>query len=156
MRLALFQPDIPQNTGTILRFCACMKLGVDIIEPCGFVWDDRKLRRAGLDYIDHVDLKRHLNWEDFFSQRHQRIILLSTKAASSYIDFAFHANDILLFGRESAGVPDHVHEAADARLCVPMAADLRALNVAVCASMVAGEAMRQTQTFPLSPENSGP
>ena len=151
MRLALFQPDIPQNTGTILRFCACMNLGVDIIEPCGFIWDDRRLRRAGLDYIDRVDLNRHLNWENFFTHHPppQRIILCSTKATTRYTDFTFHPNDILLFGRESAGVPNHVHAAVDARLCVPMAPGLRALNVAVCASMIAGEAMRQTRTFPV-------
>lgn len=149
MRLALFQPDIPQNTGTMLRLAACMGIAVDIIEPCGFVLSDRHMRRAGMDYLDLVDLTRHASWTAF-QQAHQgaRIILLSTKAAVPYTDFAFQPDDILLMGRESAGVPDDVHQASSARLIIPMKAGVRSLNVALSAAMVVGEALRQCQGFP--------
>ena len=109
MRLALFEPDIPQNTGTLLRLAACFNLPVDIIEPCGFVFNDQKMRRAGMDYLNMVDCTRHDSWRDFYAQHQGRIILLTTKGAQSYVSFDFQESDILLLGRESAGVPDYVH-----------------------------------------------
>lgn len=148
MRLALYQPDIPQNTGTMLRLAACMGLSVDIIEPCGFVLDDKRLRRAGMDYLEGVDLTRHDSWARFLEQPPRRIVLLTTRADRPYTGFDFAPDDCLLLGRESAGVPQEVHERADARLLVPMQSGLRSLNVAVCAAMVVGEALRQTDGFP--------
>lgn len=148
MRLALYQPDIPQNTGAVLRLAACAAVGVDIIEPCGFVWSDKRMRRAGMDYLDRVDVVRHRSWRGFLEARDCRLILLTTRGASPYADFGFDARDILLFGRESAGVPQEVHDAVDARLAIPMAPGLRSLNVALAAAMVLGEALRQTGGFP--------
>ena len=150
MRLALYQPDIPQNTGTILRLCACLGLAVDVIGPTGFEMSDRSLRRAGLDYLDHVDLTRHQSWEAFQAARSaitpaSRLILLTSHGAVPYTDFSFTASDVLLLGRESAGVPDLVHAAVDARLKIPMHGGLRSLNIAVAAAMVVGEALRQTR-----------
>lgn len=149
MRLALFQPDIPQNTGTMLRFAACMGFAVDIIEPCGFVLNDKRLRRAGMDYLEGVDLTRHSSWENFLETPPSRIVLLTTKADTPYTDFDFASDDCLLVGRESAGVPPEVHDRADARVIVPMTSGVRSLNVAVSAAMVAGEALRQTGGFPV-------
>ncbi len=144
MRLALYQPDIPQNTGAMLRLGACLGIGLDIIEPCGFVWDDKKLRRVAMDYIDHLNYARHSSWQAFLDQvGSRRIILLTTKAATPYTSFAFRSDDILMVGRESAGVPDAVHDRADGRVIIPMAAGLRSLNVAMAAAMVVGEALRQ-------------
>ena len=146
LRLALYQPDIPGNTGTILRLAACLGFAVDIIEPAGFDISDRNLRRAGMDYIAAATLTRHVNWERFEEWRRatgRRLVLASTKASGRYTDFAFRPDDILLFGRESAGVPDHVHERSDARVLVPMVEGQRSINVAVCAAMIVGEAMRQ-------------
>ncbi|MGE4219997.1 MAG: tRNA (cytidine(34)-2'-O)-methyltransferase [Alphaproteobacteria bacterium] len=148
MRLALYQPDIPQNAGTILRLGACMGVGVDVIEPCGFVWSDRHLRRAGMDYLDRADLRRHVSWEAFRAAPHGRLVLLTVRADMPYTDFAFAPGDTLLLGRESAGVPDAVHAAAEVRLCVPMRSGLRSINVALAAAMVLGEALRQTGGFP--------
>ena len=150
MRLALYQPDIPQNTGTILRLAACLDVPVDIILPAGFDVSDRKLRRAGLDYLDHVVLKRHDDWAAFNATRHaegQRLVLLTTKGAVAHIDFAFQPRDTLLLGRESSGVPDFVHAAADAHVRIPMQGGLRSLNIAVAAALVLGEALRQTGGF---------
>ncbi len=150
MRLALYEPDIPQNTGTILRMAACLGVGVDIIEPCGFVFGDRQMRRAGMDYMDQVSLQKHDSWQQFQNSRidsQGRLVLMTTHGLCSYNDFQFHADDILLFGRESAGVPDSVHEAADERLRIPMKPEMRSLNVAVSAAMVLGEALRQTNGF---------
>ncbi|WP_454850198.1 tRNA (cytidine(34)-2'-O)-methyltransferase [Rhizobium binxianense] len=147
LRLALYQPDIPGNTGTILRLAACLGFAVDIIEPAGFDISDRNLRRAGMDYIAAAALTRHVSWERFEEWRREtgrRLVLASTKASGRYTDFAFRPDDILLFGRESAGVPDHVHERSDARVLVPMVEGQRSINVAVCAAMIVGEAMRQT------------
>ncbi|MCX8996591.1 tRNA (cytidine(34)-2'-O)-methyltransferase [Rhizobiaceae bacterium BDR2-2] len=147
LRIALYQPDIPGNAGTILRLGACLGIGVDIIEPAGFVLSDANLRRAGMDYIAKAALTRHVSWKTFEEWRAptaRRIVLASTKAALPYTDFAFRADDILLFGRESAGVPDDVHEKADARILIPMQPGQRSLNVAVSAAMIAGEALRQT------------
>ena len=144
MRLALYQPDIPQNTGAVLRLAACMGVGADIIEPCGFVWSDRQLRRAGMDYLDRVSLTRHESWAAFLRQRAGpgRLILLTTRGSIAHTEFAFGADDTLLLGRESAGVPDDVHAAADARIRVPLAAGARSLNVALATR--AGPAPTQT------------
>ncbi len=144
LRLALYQPDIPQNTGTLLRLGACLGVGIDIIEPCGFVWDDKRLRRAAMDYVDLLDYQRHSSWSAFQEQiQGRRLVLLSTKAAMPYTDFAFRPDDLLMVGRESAGVPDDVHARADARLLIPMVPAARSINVAVSAAMVLGEALRQ-------------
>ena len=148
MRLALYQPDIPQNTGAILRLAACAAVGVDIIEPCGFVWSDTRLRRAGMDYLDRVDVVRHQSWRRFREIRDRRLVLVTTGGAVPYTAFQFDARDTLLFGRESAGAPREVHDAVDARLAIPMAPGLRSLNVALAAAMVLGEALRQTDGFP--------
>jgi tRNA (cytidine/uridine-2'-O-)-methyltransferase len=146
LTLALFQPDIPQNTGTILRLCACLGIGAVIIEPAGFPVTDRAFHRAGMDYLDQVELERLPSWAAFEAWRHEarrRLVLLSTKASLPYTAFSFETGDILLLGRESAGVPEAVHAAADARLCIPLVGAMRSLNVAVAAAMVAGEALRQ-------------
>ena len=148
LRIALYQPDIPGNTGTILRLAACLGLGVDIIEPAGFDISDRNLKRAGMDYLAAVTLTRHVNWERFETWRQEcgrRLVLASTKAAQRYTDFAYCDDDILLFGRESAGVPEHVHERADGRILIPMVEGQRSINVAMSAAMISGEALRQTQ-----------
>lgn len=143
--LALYQPDIPQNAGAAIRLCACLGMGLRVIEPCGFPWDDRKIRTAAMDYIDRLTLTRHASWESFRRDTAgRRIVLLTTKTDISYYDFAFRHGDILLLGRESAGVPADVHEAADTRLTVPMAPGMRSLNVINAAAMVAGETLRQT------------
>ncbi|MEQ8331952.1 tRNA (cytidine(34)-2'-O)-methyltransferase [Nisaea sp.] len=145
MRIALYQPDIPQNTGTILRLAACFGVSVDIIEPCGFALSDARMRRAGMDYIDHVDWIRHSSWERFLEQRTPgRLVLLTTKADQSLQKFVFEKGDTLLFGRESTGVPADVHDHADARIAIPMRKGLRSLNLAVCASIATWEALCQT------------
>ena len=156
MRLALYEPDIPQNAGSLLRLGACLGIGVDIIEPCGFLLSDRNFRRAGMDYLQHADIRRHASWARFrdnFSASaranvHGRLVLLTTRGLTAYTDFAFGAEDTLMVGRESAGVPDDVHAAADARLVIPLLPGLRSLNVAQAAAMVLGEALRQTGGFP--------
>jgi len=147
MQIALFQPDIPQNTGTILRLCACLDVAAHIIEPAGFPVSDRHFRRAGMDYLDQVTIARHDSWSKFEQwrmDRGYRLILFTTKAAQSYLDYRYSATDILLFGRESAGVTDAVAMAADARLVIPIKPGLRSLNVAMSAAMALGEALRQT------------
>ncbi len=146
LRIALYEPDIPQNTGTVLRLCACLGIDAHIIEPAGFPASDRAFRRAGMDYLDAVALVRHRSWREFEAWRRQerhRLVLLTTAATISYLDCRFGADDILLFGRETVGVPKEVHTAADARLVIPMRPGLRSLNVALAAAMVAGEALRQ-------------
>ncbi|MFQ5533929.1 MAG: tRNA (cytidine(34)-2'-O)-methyltransferase [Sphingomonadales bacterium] len=147
MRLALFEPDIPPNAGTLIRLGACLGAPVDIIEPCGFAWSDKTLRRAGLDYFTIAEVTRHLSWPDFVEARAagSRIILLTTKTNLAYTDFAFRPDDILLVGRESKGAPAEVHEGVDARITVPMVEQARSLNVAVAAAMVLGEALRQVR-----------
>lgn len=152
MRIALFQPDIPQNTGTILRLCACLGVEAHIIEPAGFPTSDRAFRRAGMDYLDQVQLVRHASFATFDAWRREgqyRLLLFSTKAAQSYLEHAYRKDDILLFGRESAGVTDEVFTSADARLLIPMRPGLRSINVAAAAAMALGEAMRQTGAPPL-------
>ena len=149
MRLALFEPDIPQNTGAVLRLGACCGVPVDLIEPFGFLWEDRRLKRAGLDYLAAVDFARHSSWARFCAAREEgRLVLMTTRGAIPYHCFAFRADDTLLFGRESSGVPDAVHEAAAARLVIPLRPGLRSLNVALAAAMVLGEALRQTGQMP--------
>lgn len=152
MRLALYQPDIPQNTGTILRLAACLGVPVDIVGPAGFDISDRNLRRAAMDYIDHVNLTRHLSWDRFQAARNARepgrLVLLSSKAAHRLTDFHFADSDTLLLGRESAGVPDAVRGACDIAVSIPMKQQLRSLNVAVAAAMVLAEALRQTGGYP--------
>ncbi|MDF2095905.1 tRNA (cytidine(34)-2'-O)-methyltransferase [Aquibaculum arenosum] len=148
MRLALYQPDIPQNCGTLLRLAACLAVPVDLIEPFGFLWDDKRLRRAGLDYAVLASVTRHSSWDAFLNARAQRLVLLTTAGTTSYTDFAYRADDILLLGRESAGAPESVHAAADARLVIPLSPGFRSLNVAVAGAMVLGEALRQTAGFP--------
>lgn len=147
MRLALYEPDIPQNTGTLLRLAACFNLPVDIIEPCGFIFDDKRMRRAGMDYLNIVDYTRHDSWEKFYAQHKGRIVLLTTKGAEPHHRFQFQESDILLLGRESAGVPDNVHHAADTRLRIPMRADTRSINVAMAGAIVLSEALHQTGHF---------
>jgi tRNA (cytidine/uridine-2'-O-)-methyltransferase len=152
MRLALYEPDIPQNTGTILRLAACLGVPVDVIGPTGFDLTDRALRRAGLDYLEHVDLARHESFAAFDAARRSaraRLVLLTTRGETHYTDFAFAREDTLLLGRESAGVPPSVQATADARVRIPMRTGLRSLNIAVAAAMVLGEALRQTNGFPL-------
>ena len=149
MRLALFEPDIPQNAGALLRLGACLGVPVDIIEPCGFLFSNAQLRRSGMDYLDLADCKRHASWEKYLSACESgRILLLSSKASQAYTQFAFAQNDTILLGRESAGVPDAVHARADARLRIPMKSGLRSINVAQAGAMVVGEALRQTGNFP--------
>ena len=146
LRIALYQPDIAGNTGTILRMAACLDLAVDIIEPAGFDMSDRALKRAGMDYLEIAALTRHLDFarfEDWRRGQGRRLVLFSTKAMLAYTKFAFADRDVLLFGRESAGVPDHVRDAADAVLLIPMPGGGRSLNVALAAAMVVGEAIRQ-------------
>ena len=148
MQVALYEPDIAQNTGTILRLCACLGVTAHIIEPAGFPVSDRAFRRAGMDYLDQVTLTRHSSWDAFAQWRRAarlRLVLFTTRAAVSYLDHAFGTADVLLFGRESSGVPDAVHAAADARLTIPIRPGLRSLNVAMACAMVVGEALRQTR-----------
>jgi tRNA (cytidine/uridine-2'-O-)-methyltransferase len=149
MRLALFEPDIPQNAGALLRLDACLGITVDIIEPCGFVFSDPQLRRAGMDYLALADMVRHASWQTYLAAGVSgRIVLVSSKASQLYTDFAYADDDTILLGRESAGVPAFVHARADARLLIPMKSGLRSLNVAQAGAMVLGEALRQTGMFP--------
>jgi tRNA (cytidine/uridine-2'-O-)-methyltransferase len=151
MRIALYEPDIPQNTGTILRLAACLGVEAHIVEPAGFPTTDRAFRRAGMDYLDQVTIVRHASFPAFEDWRRTagvRLLLFTTAAAGSYLEHAYRPDDVLMFGRESAGVPEPVHRAADARLRVPMLAGLRSINVAMVAAMALSEAMRQTNGFP--------
>jgi len=150
MRIALYQPDIAQNTGTILRLAACLNVAVHIIEPAGFDISERALRRAALDYFDKVDLKRHATFADFkqeIERTGRRLILLTTRAETAYQNIVYKETDVILAGRESAGVPEDVHASVNQRVRIPMRPDLRSLNVAVSMAMVVGEALRQTQGF---------
>ena len=154
MRLALFQPDIPQNTGTLLRLGTCLDLAIDIIEPCGFVFNDKAMRRAGMDYLDMSNCRRHDSWQAFLRYRvehgeeYGQLVLMTTKGSIPYTKFNFLPNDIILMGRESAGVPEEVHQTADARIVIPMNEKARSINMAVSAAMAVGEALRQTELFP--------
>lgn len=145
IRVALYQPDIPQNVGAMMRLCACTGTGLDIIEPCGFPWDERKIRQSGLDYADMATYRRHNSWEKFRAETAgKRLVLMTTKASLPYTQFAFSENDILLAGRESAGVPDEIHKTIEARICIPMQPGLRSLNIVNATAMILGEALRQT------------
>jgi tRNA (cytidine/uridine-2'-O-)-methyltransferase len=145
IHLSLYQPDIPQNVGAAMRLCACLGIPLDIIEPCGFPWDPRKIRQAGMDYTDLADLHRHDSWNNFkntYSDR--RLILMTTKTSLPYTDFKFKDNDVLIAGRESAGVPEDVHNYVEHRVTIPMAGQARSMNVINAAAMIIGEAVRQT------------
>jgi tRNA (cytidine/uridine-2'-O-)-methyltransferase len=152
VRLALYQPDIPQNAGSLMRLGACLDVGIDVIEPCGFLLTDRNFRRAGMDYLKSADIRRHASWNEFraglAANPDQRLVLLTTRGDMAYTDFVFRASDTLMVGRESAGVPDDVHGAADVRLVIPLKPPMRSLNVAQAGAMVLGEALRQTSLFP--------
>lgn len=141
--LALYQPDIPQNVGAAMRLCACLACPLEIIEPCGFPWDERKIRLSAMDYYEAARLTRHSSWDKFRKIQQSRLILMTTKAALPYTDFIFRPGDILLAGRESAGVPEEVHSAAHARIFIPMQPGLRSLNVINASAMILGEALRQ-------------
>lgn len=161
MRLALYQPDIPQNTGTILRLAACIGVPVEIILPAGFDVTDRNLKRAGLDYLDRVQVTRHDDFASFETWRRRqtpvpRLVLSTTHATMTHLSTAFRADDILLLGRESAGAPPHVHAAADVRVKIPLVDGVRSLNIAVAAGMLLGEALRQTNGFPVPPTGLTP
>ena len=147
MRIALYQPDIPQNTGNIFRLGACLGVSVDIIEPTGFIFDDKKFKRSAMDYIDYIDYKKHIDWQHFYDWAQEnkfRLILMTTKTAKSFYKFQFHSSDILLFGRESAGVPDNVHQIVDHRLTIPMKEGVRSINLSSSVALVLGEGLRQT------------
>ena len=151
LRLALFQPDIPQNAGTMLRMCACLGVAADIIEPAGFPVSDRHFRRAGMDYLEHVAIRRHVSWTTFDADRRAegaRLVLLTTRGAIRHTAFQYRPGDILMVGRESAGVPDEVHTAADGRVLIPILPAMRSLNVAVSAAIALGEALRQLDAYP--------
>lgn len=157
LRLVLFEPEIPQNAGAMMRLAAALGVAMDLIEPCGFILDDRRLRRAGMDYLDQLALTRHSSWDAYRNgSPHGRLVLLTARAAVPYTAFRFAPDDRILVGRESDGVPDAVSEAADARLVIPLVPPARSLNVALAAAMVLGEALRQTVaphlTAPSSPE----
>ena len=148
MRIALFEPDIPQNTGNIFRLGACLGIEIDIIEPTGYVFDDKRFKRSSMDYIDHIKYKRHLDWDTFYDWskiNSFRLILLTTKSEKKYTDFQFKKNDILLFGRESAGVPQIVHNSVHEKLTIPMVKNLRSINVSSSVALVVGEACRQLE-----------
>jgi len=154
MRIALFEPDIAQNTGTILRLAACWGVAVDIIEPCGFLFGDARMRRAGMDYLAFVDITRHPSWDAFMatrSARPGRLVLLTTKTTTRFHEVTYRPDDILMLGRESAGVPETVHAAVDERVRIPMRPDMRSINVALAASIVLAEALRQTGLYPEGP-----
>ena len=142
--VSLFEPDIPQNTGSFIRLCACMGAQLHIIEPCGFILDAKELKRVAMDYGAQAEVVRHSSWNAFIAAKKGRVVLLTTKTELAYTDFVFQPDDILLLGRESAGVPQHVADAADAKVTIPMHGAARSLNVALAGAMVLGEAMRQT------------
>jgi tRNA (cytidine/uridine-2'-O-)-methyltransferase len=148
MRVALYRPEIAFNVGGVLRLGACMGVGIDLIEPMGFVWDEQRVKRAAMDYIRHVEMVRHADWTAFQAQRTGRLVLMTTKAAEPLHAFAFTSDDVLLLGRESAGVPEEVHTAAEARVRIPVRAGLRSLNLAMSAGIAVTEALRQTGGLP--------
>ena len=146
LNIALYQPDIPQNVGAMIRLCACMNTGLDIIEPASFPWDDRKIKQSAMDYMTAFEYRRHASWDKFMAAKGaRRLVLMTTKASVPYIDFEFRSDDILLAGSESAGVPENVHQAVDARILIPMHGQFRSLNIVNATSMILGEALRQTK-----------
>jgi len=148
IRLVLFQPDIPQNAGAMMRLAACMGISLDLVEPCGFPLSDQRMKRAGMDYVDRLDLVRHTSWAEFLKVPGGRLVLLTTAGETSHADFAFRPDDRIVMGRESAGVPPDVHDAADARIRIPMRPGLRSINVAQAAAIAVAEALRQTGQLP--------
>lgn len=149
MRIALFEPEIAGNVGAVLRLGACLGAGIDLIEPMGFAWDDKRVRRAAMDYIDHVAITRHAGFDAFrASIGSRRLILFTTKSRDSIYDFSFHADDVLLFGKESAGVPEAVADACDARVRIPMRPEVRSMNLATSTALALGEGLRQTGSLP--------
>jgi tRNA (cytidine/uridine-2'-O-)-methyltransferase len=148
IRLVLFQPDIPQNAGAMMRLAACMGVSVDLVEPCGFPLDDQRMKRAGMDYIDKLDLVRHRSWAAFREAPGGRLVLMTTSGETSHVDFAFRRDDRIVMGRESAGVPVDVHQGVDARVRIPMRPGIRSLNVAQAAAIAVTEALRQTGQLP--------
>ena len=147
MRIALYQPDIPQNTGNIFRLGACLGVSVDIIEPTGFIFDDKRFKRSAMDYLDHIDYRRHIDWQHFYDwtkKNNFRLILMTTKSETSLYNFKFNLSDILLFGRESAGVPENIHNIVDHRLTIPMKEGVRSINLSSSVALVLGESLRQT------------
>lgn len=149
MRIALYEPEIAGNVGAVLRLCACFGAAVDLIEPMGFVWDDRRVRRTAMDYIDHVTVVRHANFEAFRATiGSNRLVLFTTKAVHSAYAFTFRPDDILLFGKESAGVPAYVADACEARIRIPMRSEVRSMNLATSAALALGEGLRQTGGLP--------
>ena len=147
MRIALYQPDIPQNTGNIFRLGACLGVSIDIIEPTGFIFDDKRFKRSAMDYLDHIDYKRHIDWQHFYDWKKEnnfRLILMTTKSKESLYNFKFNPSDILLFGRESAGVPKNIHNIVDHRLKIPMKGGVRSINLSSSVALVLGEGLRQT------------
>lgn len=152
IQIALYQPDIPQNLGTVIRYAACLNIPVNIILPCGFPLDDKRLKRAGMDYIEHATINKHVSWDHFYNHsqdptQHKRIILFTTKTETHYTDFTFQPSDILLFGRESAGIPEDIANSCDHKITIPMHPPLRSLNIAMSVAMGTGEALRQTKGF---------
>ena len=150
MRIALFEPDIPQNTGNIFRLSACLGITIDVIEPTGFIFDDKRFKRSSMDYLNYTNYKRHIDWDSFYvwsKKNKYRLILLTTKSDKKYTKYKFKNNDILIFGRESAGVPDQVHHCVNERLTIPMKKGLRSINVSSAVALVAGEACRQLNFF---------
>lgn len=148
MNIAMYQPDIPQNLGAMIRLCACLNVGLEIIEPCGFPWNDKKIRQSAMDYYDQLCLKKHSSWQSFVESTPQRrIVLLTTKASQAYTSFTFETSDVLLLGQESSGVPQDIHDTAFARVAIPMHKHLRSLNIVNASAMVLGEALRQTKGF---------
>jgi tRNA (cytidine/uridine-2'-O-)-methyltransferase len=150
-RLALYQPDIPQNAGTLIRLSACLGFGLDVIEPCGFLWDDKRMRRAGMDYVEQAQVARHVSWAAFLSymqEEGRRLVLLTTAGGEDFSRFSFSGQDVIMVGRESVGVPAIVAEAARHRVRIPMRAGVRSLNVALAATLAMGEALRQVGAFP--------
>lgn len=155
VRLALYQPDIPQNAGALMRLCACLGVPLEVIEPCGFLWDERRMRRAGMDYVEHARVLRHSSWAAFAAARTGqpgRLVLLTTRGEDRLDRFSFRPGDVIMVGRESAGVPAEVAATADVRLRLPMAAGVRSLNVAMAATMAVTEALRQLDAFPQDEE----
>ena len=144
LKIALYQPDIPQNVGAFIRLTACLGLDLDIIEPCGFPWHEKRIKQSAMDYMTLVNYTRYSSWEQFCeSNEKRRIILMTTKASVPYTDFEFQSNDILLAGRESSGVPNHVHKSVDGRVLIPMHSEARSLNIVNASAMITGEALRQ-------------
>lgn len=147
MRLALYEPEIPQNTGTLLRLGACLGVPIDIIEPCGFIWNHQKLHRAGMDYLELANMTRYPSWEHYYTQNQSRLILLDSKATTNFLDFSFEKEDVLLIGKESSGVPEHVFQRVQHQVIIPMVPGCRSLNMAIAGAMVLTEAFRQIGGF---------